>query len=88
MGRQPDVPSSLVAPALVDVLLFVVNLDPRNRQSGHLTLDRHALRVAFDSIFGVHDLLTGESYAWSGDRNYVELDPAGSVLHVFKVERF
>ncbi len=71
-----------------DVLLFVVNLDPRNRQGGMLTLDRHPLNVAFESIYGVHDLLTGESYAWIGDCNYVELNPALSVLHVFQVERF
>jgi starch synthase (maltosyl-transferring) len=71
-----------------DVLLFVVNLDPRNRQGGFLRLDLDALRVVFENIYGVHDLLTGESYVWSGNRNYVELDPGKEVLHAFKVERF
>ncbi len=71
-----------------DVLLFVVNLDPLHRQSGFVQLNRHPLRVAFESIYGVHDLVSGESYAWSGDRNYVDLHPDKAVLHIFKVERF
>ena len=71
-----------------DVLLFVVNLDPYYRQSGFITLDLRSLGLARENIYGVHDLLTGESYAWSGDRNYVELDPQKRLLHVLKVERF
>ena len=71
-----------------DVLLFVVNLDPYHVQSGHVALDRDALNVTGENIFGVHDLMTGESYAWSGERNYVELNPMRQVLHVFKVEKF
>jgi starch synthase (maltosyl-transferring) len=70
-----------------DVLLFIVNLDPRNPQSGFVTLDRGALGVEDEPIFGVHDLLSGESYAWT-DRNYVELNPFKEVLHVLKVESF
>ena len=71
-----------------DVLLFVVNLDSKNRQGGMVTLDRQSLRISHEQIYGVHDLLTGESYVWSGQRNFVELDPAKEVLHVFKIERF
>jgi starch synthase (maltosyl-transferring) len=71
-----------------DILLFVVNLDPLRTQSGFVTLDLASLQVAGENIFGVHDLLTGESYAWSGERNYVELNPFRQVLHVFKVEKF
>jgi starch synthase (maltosyl-transferring) len=70
-----------------DVLLFIVNLDPANPQSGFVSLDRRALGVEDEPIFGVHDLLSGESYAWS-DRNYVELNPFKEVLHVLKVEKF
>ncbi len=70
-----------------DALLFVINLDPLRSQSGFVSVDRTALEIPGENIFGVHDLLTGESYAWS-DRNYVELHPDRQVLHVFKVERF
>lgn len=70
-----------------DRLLFVVNLDPRNTQAGWVSVDKAALDLAGENIFGVHDLLSGESYAW-GDRNFVELNPFKEVLHVFEVTRF
>ena len=68
-------------------LLFVVNLDPHNVQAGWVTVDKGALGLGDEHIFGVHDLLTGESYAWSG-RDYVELHPRKEVLHVFEVGTF
>lgn len=70
-----------------DRLLFVVNLDPVNVQSGWVTIDRTALVLGDAAIFGVHDLISGESYAW-GDRNFVELRPSKAVLHVFEVGEF
>jgi starch synthase (maltosyl-transferring) len=70
-----------------DRLLFVVNLDPKNAQNGWVSIDRKALGLSDGAIFGVHDLFTGESYAWS-DRNFVELNPSKSVLHVFEVGEF
>ncbi len=70
-----------------DRLLFIVNLDPQNTQSGWVTIDKAGLGLDGDHIFGVHDLLSGESYAW-GDRNYVELNPFKEVLHVFEVTTF
>jgi len=70
-----------------DRLLFIVNLDPANTQAGWVTIDKAALGLHDETIFGVHDLLGGDSYAWS-DRNYVELHPYKSVLHVFEVGAF
>ena len=70
-----------------DSLLFIVNLDPVNTQAGWVTIDRGALGLEGENIFGVHDLLSGQSYAWK-DRNYVELHPSHEVLHVMKVEKF
>jgi starch synthase (maltosyl-transferring) len=68
-----------------DVVLAVVNLDARWRQSGWTRLDLPALGVEDGEPFEVHDLLSGEAYVWRGSRNYVELDPArapGHLLHV------
>jgi starch synthase (maltosyl-transferring) len=70
-----------------DRLLLVVNLDPRETQAGWITVDKAALDLEGEDIFGVHDLLSSQSYAWS-DRNFVELNPFQSVLHVFQVEKF
>ena len=45
------------------------------------------LGIAPDESYEVSDLLTGARYVWRGARNYVRLDPAQSVGHVFKVSR-
>jgi len=69
---------------LANVILVLVNLDPRNRQSGWTTLDLAALGVA-GGAFEVHDLLTDARYRWSGARNFVELRPTELPAHVFRV---
>jgi starch synthase (maltosyl-transferring) len=72
-----------------NVILVVVNLDPRNPQSGWTDLDLAALGV--DALHGseprleVHDLLADARYAWQGRRNYVRLDPAQAPAHIFRV---
>jgi len=71
-----------------DALLFVVNLDPAHTQSGFVDLDLPALGIKGEYIFGVHDLITGENFVWTGARNYVELHPPKAVLHALKIERF
>jgi starch synthase (maltosyl-transferring) len=34
----------------------------------------------------VHDLITGASYTWTGEQNYVELDPYILPFHLFRIE--
>jgi hypothetical protein len=57
------------------VVLAVVNLDPRNAQSGWTSLALDELGLEDDETFEVHDLLTDARYRWTGARNYVELRP-------------
>jgi starch synthase (maltosyl-transferring) len=71
-----------------NIILCVVNLDPHVRQAATLTLDLGALGLAQENIYGLYDLLTHESFVWSGRSNYVELTPQKEVLHVFKIEKF
>ena len=68
-------------------ILVVVNLDPHHTQSGWVSLDLDALGVDAARPFQVHDVLTGARFLWSGARNFVELDPARSPAHVFRVRR-
>jgi len=70
-----------------DVVLAVVNLDARWRQSGWTRLDLPALGVADGEAFELHDLLSGEVYVWRGARNYVELDPDRAPGHLLHVRR-
>ena len=70
------------------ILLFVVNLDPNHKQGGTVNLDLAEMGLATENIYGLYDLLTHESFVWSGKHNYVELSPHKEIMHIFKVEKF
>jgi starch synthase (maltosyl-transferring) len=70
-----------------DVVLCVVDVDPRQRQAGTVHLDLEALGLPAGAPFRVRDLLGGATYSWRGADNYVELDPLALPAHVFSVER-
>ncbi|QKD79407.1 alpha-1,4-glucan--maltose-1-phosphate maltosyltransferase [Actinomyces marmotae] len=78
------------APGEDDVVLTVVNLDPRNAQVGRLSLNLAQLGLPEDAdgsrpCLAVTDELTGQDYEWSGS-NYIRLDPhSGQVAHVMRV---
>jgi starch synthase (maltosyl-transferring) len=74
-------------PDLENVILTVVNLDPYNPQSGWVELDLDALGLDAHAPYQMHELLTGARFLWSGPRNYVMLDPARAMAHVFRVRR-
>jgi starch synthase (maltosyl-transferring) len=82
-----------------NVILTIVNLDPRNRQSGWADLSladlglvsaseasERAVPLGTPIVFEVHDLLTDARYRWEGPRNYVELRPDELPAHVFRVQ--
>jgi starch synthase (maltosyl-transferring) len=63
-----------------DVVVVVVNLDPRAERDG-LCIVPDELGLA--SSFAVTDLLAGERYRWRSGRNFVQLPPGGAhVMHV------
>jgi len=74
-------------PALDNVLICVVNLDPHHRQAGWLTVDLAALGIDAATPFQAHDLLTDAHFLWQGARNYVELDPQRAPAHIFRLRR-
>src|SRR5262249_20317058 len=74
------------APDGSDPILVVVNLDPFSMQHGHVRLPLADWGVSPDVRevvqYDAHDLLSGETYRWRGDWNYVRLDPPSRVAHV------
>ena len=70
-----------------NLVLVVVNLDPRHTQSSmiHLPLDEWG--IGWDESFEVHDLMSGSRYVWRGGSNYVELNPHAVPVHIFRVTR-
>ncbi len=70
-----------------NAVLVVVNLDPHHTQAGWVTLDPAALGLEPGRAFQVHDALTGARFLWSGERNFVQLDPARAPAHLFRLRR-
>ncbi|MFC1912211.1 alpha-1,4-glucan--maltose-1-phosphate maltosyltransferase [Chloroflexota bacterium] len=69
-----------------NVVLVVVNLDYRYKQSGWVDLSLEELGLNYNQPYKVHDLQGGATYRWQGSRNYVELDPKKIPAHIFRVQ--
>ncbi|RMG77175.1 MAG: alpha-1,4-glucan--maltose-1-phosphate maltosyltransferase, partial [Bacteroidetes bacterium] len=67
-------------------LLMVVNLDPYHRHSGWVQVPLSLIGVSEGHPLVMHDLLTGNSYTWTQEWNYVELDPAFP-FHLFRIQK-
>ena len=65
-----------------DPVLVVANLDPFHMQHGHVRLPLADWDLPPGARVEAHDLLTGETYQWRGDWNYVRLDPPDRVAHI------
>jgi starch synthase (maltosyl-transferring) len=68
-------------------LLVIVNVDPKHPQSGTVQAPVDILSLGADAPYVVEDLLTGDRYTWKGSANFVNLDPAQRVGHVFRIVR-
>ena len=69
-------------------IICTVNLDPHNRRGSAIQVPIASMGIRADETYIVRDLLTGNSYQWRGEVNYVELDPYFLPFHLFRVERF
>ena len=67
-------------------LLCIVNIDPDNRQGGFVKVPLQLLGLNEGDEFTVFDILTGVSYSWRSEWNYVELDPHKLPVHLFRIE--
>jgi starch synthase (maltosyl-transferring) len=72
---------------LNDVVLTVVNVDPRRAQAGMVTLPLDELGLPRDKAYQAHELLTGARYVWNGPRNYVEINPSSAPGQIFRLRR-
>lgn len=70
-----------------NLILTVVNLDPRYAQSGFVTLPLWELGIPEDRAYEAEDLLSGERYLWNGPRNYIELNPTQRAGHILRIHR-
>jgi len=66
-------------------ILCVVNLDPYNKQGGWVQVPRHKMGISGETPMRMTDLVTGDSYIWNQEWNFVELDPYQVPYHIFSI---
>jgi starch synthase (maltosyl-transferring) len=71
-----------------NIIWCVANLDTDNTTAGLISVPKELLGIKNKVNIVVTDLLTGETYYWKEDSNYVELNPYKSPMHIFKVHVF
>jgi starch synthase (maltosyl-transferring) len=68
-----------------NIVVTVVNLDFRYKQSGWVELPLGSFGLDPRQPFQVEDMLSGARYQWQGARNFVELDPSHMPAHILKI---
>jgi starch synthase (maltosyl-transferring) len=66
-----------------NVVVVCVNLDPHAAHEGVVVVPAW---LGLPPVFRVRDLLAEETFDWRIGRNYLRLDPAVRVAHVFRVQ--
>ncbi|MFC4721852.1 alpha-1,4-glucan--maltose-1-phosphate maltosyltransferase [Geojedonia litorea] len=67
-------------------LLIIISLDPYYPQRGTVKLPLEDLKVRAGQHLRMSDLVTGSSYNWYGEWNYIELHPS-LPFHIFKINK-
>lgn len=75
------------SPDRENVVVVVVNLDPKHRQESLLHLPLSELGIIQGREFQVEDLIYGDIYTWRESTNFVSLDPRTKPVHVFRVKK-
>ena len=70
-----------------DRVFVVANTTPAWMQHGWIEMPLAELGIGPDEPFLVEDLLDEAQYPWRGGWNYVKLDPAERMAHIFVVRR-
>lgn len=64
----------------------VVNLDVHNLQGAHVRLPLQELGIEQGQAYKLKDLLSGSTYVWHDEWNYVQLNPYEMPAHIFNLE--
>jgi starch synthase (maltosyl-transferring) len=77
-SKKSDDPPNLV--------VVIVNLDPKRVQAGWVELPLGILGISEDRPYEVHDVLADARYSWKGAWNYIELRPDVTPAHIFRID--
>ena len=68
-----------------NALIVAANLDVHNTQGAYVKIPVAELGLQDDQKYRVHDLLSGATYEWEGEWNYVQLNPFEMPAHIFRL---
>lgn len=71
-----------------NLLLFAITVDPYNPQTAFVHVPLADFEIGPSETYQVEDLLTGERFSWTGERNFVSLNPHTRPAHIFRVRRW
>jgi starch synthase (maltosyl-transferring) len=66
-------------------VFVAANTDPHWMQHGWVRMPLWELGIPANRLYVVEDLLDNSRYTWRGEWNYVRLDPAERVAHIFVI---
>jgi len=75
------------SPKRENVVVVVINLDPKHRQESLLHLPLGELGITQGREFQMEDLIYEDIYTWRESTNFVSLDPRTKPVHVFRVKK-
>jgi starch synthase (maltosyl-transferring) len=64
----------------------VINIDPYNTQAGNVRIPKAEWGIDAAQPIEVLDLIDGARYRWTGEWNYVELNPHVLPGHVLRLQ--
>jgi len=79
---------SKISTAADNILLVAVTLDPFNRQTAFVNVPVADFGIPEGMPYLLDDLLTGETFRWTGARNFIALDPWNRPAHILRVRRW
>ena len=72
-------------PDLADYLLFAVNLDPHNAQGANFEVPLWEFGLPDEAAVQAENLVTGETFTWSGKVQHIWLDPANNPYAIWRI---
>ncbi len=71
-----------------DVVVAVVNLDPFQSHDTTVVIPTTVLGIASDEQYRATELLTGETFIWTGEDQQMRLDPQQQPAMLFQIKRW
>ncbi len=68
-----------------NIIWCIVNFDPEHTQAGMIEVPKQLLGVKSGQRLKLEELLLGETYFWSTESNYVELNPYRYPAHILRL---